>query len=329
MIPWSNYSKLLREKGEQFIMKKSRIILSVLLALLSVAGVVSANEYTIGISVQTLDNQAWSAPMRRMAILAQEDGHTLTYVSADENVAKQIEQIENFITAGVDAIMVNAVNAQAIEGILGEARGLGIKVMSWDDEMENTDLNWLVSNYDVGRIVGEQAAQFINDTLGGTAEVAVLNYPQTPILLERENGILDALAEFAPGAKVVARQPAINANEGLAAMETILQANPNLQVVCAIGGGGSVGANEALKAANMVRDDVGVFAVDATDQELASIVAGEAIRMSVMLTGVDDVRGEVAYGLILSMLDGSATAKNVYRDAFPVTAENVADYITK
>ena len=44
-------------------------------------------------------------------------------------------------------------------------------------------------------------------------EVAVLGYPQTPILLERENGILDALEENAPNAEVVANQPAIDTTE--------------------------------------------------------------------------------------------------------------------
>lgn len=283
--------------------------------------------YKIGVTVQTLNNQAWSAPCAKMQSLADEKGNTLTYVSCDENVSKQIEQIENFISAQMDAIMINAVDYKAIESVCKEARDAGIKVMCWDDEMENSDLNWLVSNYDVGVIVGEQAAKFIKDKFPeDECEVAILNYPQTPILLERENGILDALKKNAPNAKVIAQQPAINANEGLSAMETILQSNPELKVVCCIGGGGAVGANEALKAANMINDEVGIFAIDATDQELAAITAGEAIRMSVMLTGVDEVRGIAAYELIMSMLDGTAKEKNIYRDAFPVTADNVGEY---
>lgn len=286
--------------------------------------------WKIGVSVQSLSNQAWSAPCATMEAKAKEDGNSLTYMSCDENVATQIEQIENFITSDVDAIMVNAVDAEAIEEVCKEARDAGIKVMCWDDEMENSDLNWLVDNYDVGCIVGEEAAKFINEKFdNGECEVAVLDYPQTPILLERANGIVDTLKEKAPNAKIVAQQPAIDANEGLAAMENILQANPDLKVVCCIGGGGAVGANEALKAADMIQEDVGVFAVDATEQELSAIKGGEACRMSVMLTGTDTVRGEAAYGLIISMLDGTAEEKNVYRDAFPVTSENVDEYYGK
>ena len=78
-----------------------------------------------------------------------------------------------------------------------------------------------------------------------------------------ENGILDALKEKAPNAEVVANQPAIDTTEGLNAMETILQAHPDVKVVCCIGGGGATGANEALKGTygSEVPDDIGIFQI--------------------------------------------------------------------
>ena len=205
--------------------------------------------------------------------------------------------------------------------------------------MENTDLNWVIDNEAMGYVIGGEAAGFINEKFdNGECEVAILNYPQTAILLERESGILAALKELAPNAKVVAQQPAIDANEGLTAMETILQANPNVKVVCCIGGGGAVGANEAFKATGEITEDIGVFAADATDEELAAMTAGEANRMSVMITGVPKVIGETVYNMLVKLAseEGFTEAdlqegeqmdgKNVYRSIFPVTAENVGEY---
>ena len=104
--------------------------------------------------------------------------------------------------------------------------------------MENSSFNWVIENYDLGVEIGTQAADFINEKFGDKGcEVVVLGYPQTPILLERENGILDALKEKAPNAEVVANQPAIDTTEGLNAMETILQSHPDVKVVCCIAGG--------------------------------------------------------------------------------------------
>ena len=55
--------------------------------------------------------------------------------------------------------------------------------------MENSSFNWVIENYDLGVEIGTQAADFINEKFGDKGcEVVVLGYPQTPILLERENG---------------------------------------------------------------------------------------------------------------------------------------------
>ncbi|QAT50309.1 sugar ABC transporter substrate-binding protein [Caproiciproducens sp. NJN-50] len=285
----------------------------------------------IGVTVQSLSNQVWSVACTTMKKLADADGNTLSYMSCDDTSSKQIEQIENFISGGCDVIMVNPSDPNAIEDVCKQARDAGIKVMCWDNTMKNTDINWVIDNQKLGYMIGEQASTFINSKFkDGNVEVAVLDYPQTAILLEREKGILQALKEKSPNAKVVAQQPALNATQGLDAMETILQAHPNVKVVCCIGGGGAVGANEALKAANKIADDVGIFAADATDQELASMLSGEANRMSVIITGTPTVIGQNCYQLLTKLGSGGKfDNQNVYREIFPVTAENASQYYKK
>lgn len=296
----------------------------------------------IGITVQSLSNQVWAGACSKMKEMAEADGNELTYMACEDNSAKQIEQIENYISSGCNVIMVNPSDANAIENVCASAQEAGIKVMCWDNEMKNTDLNWVIDNEALGYVIGEQAAKFINEKFdNGACEVAILDYPQTAILLERENGILAALKEKAPNAKVVAQQPAIDANEGLTAMETILQANPDTKVVCSIGGGGAVGANEAFKAAGEITEDLGVFAADATNEELSAMVAGEANRMSVMITGLPTTIGEIVYNMLEKLgTNGELTTedlaygesmegKNVYRSTFPITIDNVKDYYTE
>lgn len=296
----------------------------------------------IGVTVQSLSNQVWAGACSTMQERAKADGNELTYMSCDDNSSKQIEQIENYISSGCDVIMVNPSDPNAIESVRASARAEGIKVMCWDNEMENTDLNWIIDNETLGYMIGEQASGFIKEKFeGGACEVAVLNYPQTEILLEREKGILKAIEELAPQAKVVAQQPAIDANEGLAAMETILQANPDVKVVCCIGGGGAVGANEAFKANGEITEDVGIFAADATNEELSAMVNGEANRMSVIITGTPVTIGGTVYNMLAKLGSGQGfteadlaegetmDGKNVYRNILPVTIDNVNEYYSK
>lgn len=285
----------------------------------------------IGVAVQTLGNQVWAQQMDAIQRSAKEDGNEAIVVECNENANTQISQIENFITSGCDIIIVNPVDPNAIEEACKKAREEGIIVIAWDEEMENTDINWVIKNYDLGVVIGEQAAEFINEKFeDGKCEVAVLGYPQTPILLERENGILDRLKELAPNAVVVANQPAINPTEGLDAMETILQANPDVSVVCSIGGGGAAGANEAFKGVygGEAPDNVGIFSTDLTDETVASMENGEFNRMCVAITGNAYVCGEAIYDIAVRFAAGEEMEQNVYRDLIPVTIDNLSEMIS-
>lgn len=286
----------------------------------------------IGLAIQTLGNQVWAQQMDAIQKAAEEDGNSVVVVESNENANTQINQIENFITSDCDIIVVNPVDPDAIEAACQKARDAGIKVIAWDEEMENTDVNWIIKNYDLGYAIGEQAAEFINEKFSDEeCEVAVLGYPQTPILLERENGILDALKKSAPNAKVVANQPAIDPTEGLNAMETILQASPNVKVVCCIGGGGAAGANEAFKGlyGSEVPDNVGIFSTDLTDETVASMENGEFNRVCVAITGNPTVCGETVYDIAIRLANGEEMDQNVYRDLIPVNVDNLKEMVGK
>ena len=172
----------------------------------------------------------------------------------------------------------NPSDPDAIENVCKEAQDKGISVMCWDNLMTNSDLNWVIDNVDLGYMVAEEAGKFIEEHYGEEeVEVAVLGYPQTEVLLEREQGILKGLEELEPNARVVENQPAIDTTAALNATETILQANPNLKVVCTVGCVRSLGANEAFKAKGITGEDVGIFGVDATD-DLDQLHAGHGIE---------------------------------------------------
>lgn len=283
----------------------------------------------VGMTVQDLSNPTWSGYCQAIQKELKANGAKMSYVACESNVSKQMEQIENFVARGMDVIIVHPADPAGIESACKEARARGVKVIAWDDDLENADTRWLIDNYDLGVMVGKEAAAFIDEKHGGKAEVAILNYPQLPILLQRGNGIRDTITKLAPNATIVAETSAINPDEGITKMETIFQSNPNVKVVACIGGGGSVGANEAAKAAGKDADDFGVFAVDATKPELDAIKNGEAVRMSVIVTGTDEDVATTVYGFVAKLAAGEEIPARVYRKLIPVTIENVDKYYTK
>lgn len=277
----------------------------------------------VGMTVQSTSNPIWAGITSETQKAVKEMGGELTYVSCDSNITTQIQQVENFISNKVDVIVVHPADPQGIETVLKQARDAGIKVISWDDDLENCDLAYVINNYDLGTMIGEEAAKWINEKLNGEAEVAVLDWPQLPILLERGNGIVDAIKKNAPKAEIVAQTAAIDAAGGQTKMETILQAHPNVKVVAAIGGGGAVGANEAAKGANKITPDFGIFAADATEQELTAIKADEGNRASIMITGGPVTMGQEMAGLIYKVASGEKLDKLFFREIFPINASNV------
>lgn len=150
----------------------------------------------IGMTVQDLSNPTWSGYCQAIQKHAESQGAKMSYVACDSNVSKQIMQVENFVARGMDVIIVHPADPAGIEGACKEAMARGVKVIAWDDDLENADVRWLIDNHDLGYLVGKEAAAFIKEVHGGKAEVAILNYPQLPVLLARGNGIRDAITEW-------------------------------------------------------------------------------------------------------------------------------------
>jgi ribose transport system substrate-binding protein len=310
-------------------MKKFAFIAMFALVLMGAAFGQSTKGIKVGMTVQDLSNQIWSGSCQALKSLVEADGGSMTYLDCKNNSATQIQQVEDFIASGVKVIVIQPVEANSLEPVLAQAQKAGIKVYSWDENMKNANISWLIDNFALGKVIGYEAAKWINAKFPNQAvEVAVLDYPQLPILLQRGNGIVAGLKEKAPKAKIVAQTSAINPTEGMAKTETILQAHPNVKIIAAIGGGGAVGANEAVKAAGKLTDDFGIFAADATDQELSAMKNNEANRMSVLITGgPKDIAKEI-YGWLKKLVAGASVPKQVFRSTVPLTLANVDQYYT-
>jgi ribose transport system substrate-binding protein len=283
----------------------------------------------VGMTVQDLSNQIWAGSCDALEKLVEGHGGEFTYLDCKSNVSTQVSQIENFVASGVDIIVIQPAEANAVEAPLAAARAKGIKVYCWDEDIENADLSWLIDNYQLGRMIGSEAVKWIKDKYDGKAEVAILDYPQLEILLQRGNGIADAIAELAPDSTVVARDSAINPTEGMSKTETFLQGHPDIRVVAAIGGGGAIGANEAIKGSGKPVEEFGIFAADATPEELLAMKNNEAVRMSILITGGPKEIAAEIYRWISLMYEGKTVERKVYRELITVTPENLDRYYGK
>lgn len=181
----------------------------------------------------------------------------VTALSADYDLGKQFSQIDNFIAAGTDLILVNAVDAKAIAPALAKARKAGISVVSVDVAADGADASVQTNNVQAGEI----ACQYIVDKLKGTGNVIIQNGPQVSSVIDRVNGC-KAVFKKNPGIKVLSDdQDAKGSREGgLNVMQNHLTRFPKIDAVFTINDPQALGADLAARQLN--RKNIIITSVD-------------------------------------------------------------------
>ncbi|QDY70487.1 ABC transporter substrate-binding protein [Qingshengfaniella alkalisoli] len=248
----------------------------------AMAGGASAQDKTlesIGISVGLLGNPFFVATIKGIEDRAKEINPDVevTSVSADYDLNKQVSQIDNFIASGVDIIMLNAVDAQAIAPAVKRAKNAGIVVAAFDVSAPGADVTVMTDNVDAGR----KACQYIVDNLEGNAgDVIIINGPQSSSIVDRVKGCQEVF-DAHDGINVLSddQNGKGSRDGGLEVMQGLLTRYDNIDAVFAINDPTGIGAQLAAK--QLGRDEFIITAVDgAPDVEEALVSDGALIKAS-------------------------------------------------
>ena len=194
------------------------------------------NSSKIGAVITTLD---------QAKLKAEEMGYKLVVDDPGSDMNKQINTIKTWIEQKVPVIVVNVPNPAAFEVLAKQAREAGLYWITYGDRIQNQDATVGYDQYADGRKLGEYAGKWINDNLGGKAQVAVLGFDLMIWGQSRTKGIVEGLTASAPEAKIVANQNAITPTEGLNVTRTLLQANPDINVILGVEDPATEGAYKA------------------------------------------------------------------------------------
>ena len=235
----------------------------------------------LGLSVMDKSNPYFSAVADGVEERCKELGWDCTINDAKLDAATQVAAIENFIAAKVQYILVAPVDPASLEPLVKKAHDAGIIWVSIAQDVKGYDVFLSVPEKAYGLEIGRNAGAWMKANYTGPVEVAIIDYPELPQIIDRANGIEEGIKEFYPEAVFVARQSAPDPEKGMRAAETILQAHPNVKVIACINDGGCLGAAEAVKSMGLASDDFAIFGADATDEALAKIKEGGIYRGTV------------------------------------------------
>jgi len=286
----------------------------------------SSGGYRIGFAFYNLQNPVWAEVVEEAVSHGTALGLDVTFVDA-ANSAQQISQMENFIQSGVDAIVVLAVDNESIEGVAREAMDEGIMVVDYSRSIENAHVTLNLNPFANAVAIVAMAEPFIRDRYGdGEFEWAHLDIPTVEVGVLQGNAIEAEMLRVFPNSRLVFNGATLTTEEGMNNTEAAIQANPNLRVILSQSAGGGVGGNEAIKAAVSPDeyDEWLLFSIDATEQEVVNILAGDPQKASISLGGGAE-HGRLLIDLALRVLAGErfeGDDRIVPLPPTPITIEN-------
>ena len=297
------------------------LILGALSALALSAVTASAETVLVDMKGPGAGNPFWAAVEQGAMDKGKELGVEVRVMSPpqESDVAAQIAQIEDQIAQGLDGIALAPTDPIALAPVVEAAKAKGIPVVFIDTKGANEGITFIGTNNEVGAAL---AADYICKNVPQGSDVAILQGIITQSTGQaRAQGSKSGLE--ACGLKVVAEQPADwDRAKGQSVMENILTGNPNIKAVFASNDNMALGAVEALKSADKLKDVI-VVGFDANPDAAASVLAGE---MSATVAQAPKNMGALGVESVLKLKKGETLEPNIDTGTVLVTKENAEQY---
>lgn len=231
----------------------------------------------IGVSVATMQESVYTFMKTAIEDQAKKDGVDILWVSADNKEDKQLADVENLLSQGIDALILHSVNTGAAANLVAKAKAKNVPVIAMDRLPENTKDVALYVTAD-SKKVGRAQAEFLVKALGekGGKVIILQGEAGNGVARDITAGNKEVLSQ-AKNIEIVAEQAhkSWSRELAMATVENVLTARKNdVQGILANNSGMAMGAVQALKKAGLAGKVV-VIGSDADLDACKSIIAGE------------------------------------------------------
>jgi ribose transport system substrate-binding protein len=289
------------------------------------ANVASARELkSIGISLGSMGNPFFVALSKGAAFEAKKTNPNvkITTVGYDYDLGKQNTQVDNFIAAGVDLILLNPGDPNAIEPAIRRAQAAGIIVVAVDTSAKGADATVETNNIQAGTI----ACEYLIDKMGGKGAMIILNGPQVSAVAERVKGCKEVIARHTAIRLLSSDQDAKGSRDGgLAVMQSLLTRFTTVNGVFAINDPTAIGGELAAK--QMQRANFPITAVDGAPDAEAALKDPNSKQFIASASQDPFMMARLAVQEGVGLLNGKKPEKDpLLMDSKLVTRENAVDY---
>lgn len=268
----------------------------------------------VGVSISTLSNPFFVSVRNGIQKLADDKDADIQVSDAQNDTAKQNNDVEDLIQKKVDALIINPVDSSAITQAVKDANEAGIPVIAVDRSSDGgTVLSLVASNSTKG---GKMAAKFLIEKLGKDAKIAELQgTPGASATRERGKGF----DNYAKGKlNVVTKQTAgFDRAKGLSTTENILQAHSDIVGIFSQNDEMALGAIQAAEAAGKKLTIIGF------DGEADGIAAVKSGKMAGTVAQQPEEMGRLSLQAIFDHFAGKKVKKNIESPLELVTTDSL------
>ena len=137
----------------------------------------TGNRKKIGFSQPDTSASIWGPLMLGAKLQCQARGYELLESHANSQLSAQLSEIQTWIAEGVGAIVALPLDNNAIIPLIKSAHAKGVKFLDYSDNALPGVDGWVIfDNLQGAKLVGQYAGQWVNQTLGGKAQVALLTH---------------------------------------------------------------------------------------------------------------------------------------------------------
>jgi ribose transport system substrate-binding protein len=285
------------------------------------AGGGGGGEAQVALAISTLQNPFFVTLRDGAQETADEAGVELLVSDAQDDAQTQADDIQNFITQGVDVIVINPVDSAAIVTSVEAANQADIPVVTVDRAAEGGEISAHIASDNVQG--GQMAGEYLVEEIGGSGQVAQLEgIAGTSAARDRGEGFQQAV-DAASGIDIVATQTAnFDRDEGFTVAQNIFQGNPDLAGVFAQNDEMALGAVEAAREAGILQNLV-IVGFDAVPDALEAIEAGD---MAATIAQQPDLMGRESVEAAAALIDGEDVEAEQLIEVKLVTQDNVSEF---
>lgn len=280
----------------------------------------------MGVTIEDFNDVFMRYALDQLTDEAKKNGIEIISADGKRDPNEQIKQIENFITQGVDAIMIHVIDQSIAPRITKLCLDAKVPLVYFNRKPEDSALSAgkVVAVASPEVVAGNLEAEFVAKKLGGKGNVAILMGSMgTAPQIGRTQGTKDVIAKN-PGMKVVREQTANFARpDAVTVVENWLASGEKIDAIIANNDEMAIGAVLVLEEKKM-KDKVLVTGVDATSDAL-KFIADKRLDMTVFQNGGAQGRGAVQAAL--KLVNKQSVPAFTAIPFEPVTVDNYKKYM--